>query len=253
MATVRHACGGCGGPVDLKDARCKACGNVLDWNDARPEPSRSSSAKHAKRKGDAGESRKGAEPWQVISFVAVGALLAFLAWTEISRDRATPAPVAVQSPVQMPALGAGSDVDLGRLEAAVAADPKDGGARLQLANGLHDHGMLPQAIEHYKAYLGVHPENPDARVDLGICYDQLGLIDSTKPAMYFALAIREMETVAMRDPSHQAAAFNLGIVNLHRGDFEEFNRWMKKAVEIDKNSELGMRAQRMLQQHSFTP
>jgi len=189
----------------------------------------------------------------VISFVAVGALLVFLVWTELGRERVSPASAPAQAPMQMPPLEAAPATDLGPLEAAVAADPKDGEARLKLANGLHDHGMLPQAIEQYKAYLAMHPENPDARVDLGICYDQLALTDTARSAMFFALAVREMEAVAAIHPGHQPAAFNLGIVNLHRGDLEGSNRWMKKALEIDRNSDLGQRAQRMLQQHSFTP
>lgn len=248
MATVRHVCGECGAGVARADVRCKACGSTLDWSDSRP-----SGVTRPKSKGSAETGRRGIEPWQIISFVAVGAVLVFLVWSEVTRDRVAPV-VSTPPPVmQMPIPDAAPRVDLGQLEAAVAADPKDGEARLRLANGLHDSGMLPRAIEQYQAYLKLHPDNPDARVDLGICYDQLGLRDSVQAEKYFALAIGEMEAVVKARPLHQPAAFNLGIVALHRGDLDGSNRWLKKTAEIDRNSELGMRAQRMLQQHSFTP
>jgi Tfp pilus assembly protein PilF len=60
-----------------------------------------------------------------------------------------------------------------------------------------------------------------------------------------------METVAKNSPTHQPAAFNLGIVNLHMGNLEESNKWFKRAVELDGSSELGMRAQNILQKHTF--
>jgi tetratricopeptide (TPR) repeat protein len=144
-------------------------------------------------------------------------------------------------------------VDLQSLEGAVAAHPGDAAAVLRLANGLHDNGMIPRAIEQYQKYLKMHPDDADARVDFGICYDQMGMADSAQSAKYYGLAIQEMERALKGTPGHQPAAFNLGIVNLHRGQLEESNAWFKKAVALNKSSELGMRAQQILQQHSFTP
>jgi len=95
--------------------------------------------------------------------------------------------------------------------------------------------------------------DPNARVDLGICYDQLALQDSNNAPRYFAMAVQEMRTVADNAPTHQPAAFNLGIVNLHMGNLEESNKWFKRAVELGRNTELGMRAQKILQQHTFSP
>jgi tetratricopeptide (TPR) repeat protein len=250
MALVRHVCGQCGGEVQRSDARCTVCGSSLEWDEPRREVVQSSGAKNAKRKGAAPPVRRKVELWQVIAFGVIGALLAFLTWTELTREQR---PAVAQAPAQMPLSPATPAVDLAPLEAAVAANPKDPGTHLRLANGLHDLGMLPRAIEQYNVYLKMHPDDPDARVDLGICYDQMGLMDSVQADRYFGLAIQEMQTVVKAHPTHQPAAFNLGIVHLHRGDLENSNKWLKKAVEVNKNSELGMRAQRMLQQHSFTP
>ena len=253
MAGVRHVCGACGAEVQRRDARCRACGKDLEWGDMRPAAPQRAHARRSLKEKTGEKSVRHVEPWQVISFIAVGGLLLFVLWTELSRDRATSATPAVQASMpQQPPL-APSLVDLAPLEAALKANPKDADAVLRLANGLHDHGMVMRAIEQYKNYLSMIPGNPDARVDLGICYDQMGLADSLHADTYYALAIQEMETALKGSPSHQPAAFNLGIVNLHRGELEESNRWLKKAAAMDAKSDLGMRAQQILQKHSLTP
>ena len=253
MASVRHACGECGAEVQRTDVRCRVCGKDLEWRETRPDVSRPSRVKRSQQAKTDEPVRRRVEPWQVISFIAVGALIVFLVWTELSREHAAPATTAAKPSMPLESPLAAARVDIAPLENAVKANPKDADAMLRLANALHDNGMLPRAIEQYKNYLSMHPENPDARVDLGICYDQMGMIDSLRSAQYYALAIKEMETALKGNPSHQPAAFNLGIVNLHRGSLEESNKWLKKAAAMNKNSNLGMRAQQILQQHSFTP
>jgi tetratricopeptide (TPR) repeat protein len=252
MGSVRHVCGECGAEVQRADAHCRACGKSLEWGEARGAAVRSQPGRT--KTANAGASRRRRfEPWQVISMVAVGVLVVYIVWTEMSREHVIPVAGASQAPVtQMPQLGA-PPVDTAPLEAAVAANPKDARALLHLANAYHDNGMVPRAIEQYKKYLGLQPDNPDARVDLGICYDQMGMADSVQAEMYYAQAIKEMETALTKNPSHQPAAFNLGIVNLHRGDLTESNKWLTKAAAMNRNSDLGMRAQQILQQHSFTP
>jgi len=250
MASVRHVCGECGAEVQRTDMRCRACGHDLEWGETRPAVSRPRRSKQANAEEPV---RRRVEPWQVISFIAVGALVVFLVWTELSREHVAPATTVAKPSMPLESPLAAARVDIAPLENAARANPKDADAVLRLANALHDNGMLPRAIEHYKIYLSMHPENPDARVDLGICYDQMGMIDSLRSDQFYGLAINEMETALKGNPSHQPAAFNLGIVNLHRGSLEESNKWMKKAVAMNKNSDLGMRAQQILQQHSFTP
>jgi cytochrome c-type biogenesis protein CcmH/NrfG len=253
MASVRHLCGECGGEVRKSDAHCPSCGGKLEWDDRRSTGSRGQ-ARHSKPADAGGSSRRRLEPWQMISIVAVTALLAYLVWTEMSRRQPAPVSVGAQPPLmQSPQLGQRGGVDTAPLEAAVAANPKDADAILSLANAYHDNGMVPMAIKQYRDYLSLRPENPDARVDLGTCYDQMGLTDSVQGGMFFAQAVKEMETALKKNPSHQPAAFNLGIVNLHRGDLAESNKWFKQAVAMNKDSELGRRAQQILQQHSFTP
>ncbi len=253
MASVRHMCGECGAEVQRTDTRCRACGKDLEWGERHPAVQRPSQVKQVKQAKADDPGRRHIEPWQIISILAVGALIVFLVWTELSREHAAPATSAAKPSMPLESPVAAAKVDIAPLDNAVKANPKDAGAVLRLANALHDNGMLPRAIEQYKNYLSMHPEDPNARVDLGICYDQMGMIDSLQSQQYYARAIEEMETALKRTPSHQPAAFNLGIVNLHRGNLEESNKWLKKAAALNKNSDLGMRAQQILQQHSFTP
>jgi Tfp pilus assembly protein PilF len=75
-------------------------------------------------------------------------------------------------------------------------------------------------------------------------------VDTAKGMMLFQQAASEMEAAFADSPRHQTSAFNLGVVNLHMGNLEESNKWFMKAVEIDKNSDLGIRAQKILNQHT---
>jgi tetratricopeptide (TPR) repeat protein len=124
-------------------------------------------------------------------------------------------------------------------------------SQLRLANLLHDNALYRQAVDAYRKYLAGHPGNTNARVDLGICYFELARRDSTGSRDLLKRAIAEMEKAVQTDATHQPAAFNLGIVNLFAGDTQESNRWFKRAIELNANSDLGVRAKKLLEQHSF--
>ena len=252
-----HVCTLCGFRNPGAATYCESCGARLPGAGSSTPASRPErgekpappSAVPTKGKRPAKEDRSRLDPWQVISGVAIVALVAVVIYLLL--------PVTPSSTVQTassPAQGPGSVASMAEIESlqqAVDANPRDAGARLRLANMLHDHGMLMRAIDNYNDYLELEPRDPNARVDLGICYDQLALQDSSHAARYFSLAVREMQTAATNSPKHQPAAFNLGIVNLHMGNLEESNTWFKRAVDLDPNSELGTRAKKILQQHTF--
>jgi Flp pilus assembly protein TadD len=91
----------------------------------------------------------------------------------------------------------------------------------------------------------MNPKDADARVDMGICYKELG---------NFKEAENEMKTALQYIPNHLNAHYNLGIVYLSEGNFQESNTWFKKTVALDPASEVGKRAQQLLTQHnSQTP
>jgi tetratricopeptide (TPR) repeat protein len=284
MAEVKAVCGSCGAGVLWGAERCVACGEELGWPAGTTRKctvcghlnmadastcsacgarlsgnQKASAAQPVRTKQHQGRAHVAAgprrfEPWQIVSFVAIAALLAVLLYVELSRDHtpagASAAPVA---PATMPPPQTAPAVNLGPLEAAVVANPENQEALLTLANALHDNGMFLRAVETYKKYLHLQPRNPDARVDMGVCYYELGLADSVNRGRYFALAIGEMEAAFRSAPTHQPSAFNLGIVALQSGDLEASTRWFRKAVELGAASDLGVKARQLLEQHSFNP
>lgn len=130
--------------------------------------------------------------------------------------------------------------EIARLEKLVSANPEDMESTLHLAHLLQDSGLLEKAITNYKKYLTKFPENADARVDMAICFFNLG--DN-------ATAISEMESAIKYQPKHQIAHLNLGIVNLTARNIEASKIWFEKAIELDPNSEAGKRAKELLNSH----
>jgi tetratricopeptide (TPR) repeat protein len=141
----------------------------------------------------------------------------------------------------------GSGVDLNNiqkineLEARVKADPNNKELLLQLAHLKNDSRMYQQAIVDYKNYLTMQPSDADARVDMGVCYYNLG---------DFKTAISEMETALKYNPHHQIALLNLGIVNLSAGNLEKSKEWLEKAVNENPNNDVGKRAKELLESHA---
>ena len=127
------------------------------------------------------------------------------------------------------------------LEVKVKSNPPDKASILELAHLKNDSGLYEQAIINYKQYLVLEPTDPDARIDMGICYYNLQNYD---------IAIKEMEQAIKYDPKHQIGYLDLGIVNLAAGNLEKSNDWLKKAVNLDPNSEYGKKAEELLKSHN---
>jgi tetratricopeptide (TPR) repeat protein len=275
-------CSSCGARVARTDAICTHCGLELSWQDSSSarlieckacrhknpevakfclscgaglsreveqtklaEPDRQPARKKERPKETAPSARK-FEHWQIASVVAFLALISFLAYNEVTRQStrlgsSASGPPTNQSPRAM--------VDLTPLEQAVAVNPNDPGSVIHLANGLQDNGLYLRAVDMYKKYLAVRPKDPDARVDLGICYYQLGIADTANAGRYYGLAMSEMQQAHTDAPQHQPAVFNMGVVSLQLGNLQESNRWFELAAKMNPASELGKRAQQMLQQH----
>jgi cytochrome c-type biogenesis protein CcmH/NrfG len=253
MAHAKLVCSECGAELSVLDAICPGCGAAIERKQAKvrsDRPKASTSAPVAEPRRVDGKAKR-FEPWQIVAGLAVVALVAFFVYTEMQREHAGVQPVAQQqaAPAAMPQT---PRVEIAPLEQAAAANPKDAGSLLRLANGLHDNGAYARAIEVYERYLAIEPDNPDARVDMGVCYFELGRLDSTGGAALLETARKEMTLVLKKRPDHQPAAFNLGIVTLTMGDLETSNKWFKRAVELNPSSDLGTRAKRILEQHSVT-
>lgn len=126
------------------------------------------------------------------------------------------------------------------LESQVKANPGNDKLVLQLAHLKNDSGFPEQAIVNYKQYLEKNPKDADARVDMAVCYYVL---------KNYTTAISEMKTALKYKPDHQIAHLNLGIVNFAANNTSEGKEWLKKAVDLDPNSDVGKRAQELLNSH----
>lgn len=248
-------CSTCGAPVDATANFCESCGTALNFVAQPPRSSsRNSTVNVASRKTPPAKkkSAKRFETWQLVTGVVVVSLVAFFAYRELDRDTGFRKPPI---PATFPAQTGPSIQDIENQQAKVDANPKDRVALLKLANmlhdaSLHDSRLLQRAIDAYAKYLTMDPADPNARVDMGICYFELARVDSDNAPAHLSRAIAEMKTAIQNNPNHQPAAFNLGIVNLNAGDMGEAAKWFAKAVAIDPNSDLGKRAKQLLEQHS---
>jgi tetratricopeptide (TPR) repeat protein len=130
--------------------------------------------------------------------------------------------------------------EISSLEKTVTADPSNSAALLSLANRLHDAKFYPRAIETYKRYISLEPKEPDPRVDLGICYYEMG--DSKT-------AVKEIESALAIDPKHQMAMFNLGVIYLSSNDVPKAKEWFRRCSELDSTTVAGKRAKELLSNH----
>lgn len=126
------------------------------------------------------------------------------------------------------------------LEEKTKNDPNDHASLIELAHLLNDSGFKEKAIEKYKIYLKVHPEDADVLVDMGVCYYEM-----TK----YEEALKWMKEALKFQPKHQIAHLNIGIVSLSSGNHDEAIEWWKKAAEIEPNNNVGKRAQELINSH----
>lgn len=249
-------CGVCGHEAGVDANFCESCGSSLKGAGGAPrqkQGSRKTNARTEHSTREKGKRRVSFEPWQLITGGMVLLLVAFFAYTEVTRDPPTRKPSTQES---VPAPTAEMLQEIEQLQRAVDANPNDVASLIRLANLLHDVGMhnqmfLNRAINTYAKYLKLKPSDPNARVDMGICFFEMAREDTSNAASWLSRAIQEMETAFKFNPDHQPAAFNLGIVNLNAGNLEESSKWFKKAMDIDGSSDLGKKARQMLEQHSL--
>ena len=140
----------------------------------------------------------------------------------------------------------GSGVNLGNiqlineLEEKIKLNPEDHKTLLELAHLKNDSGLYEQAIINYKAYLVQHPDDADARIDMGVCYFNLRDYENAK---------REMLKALEYSPKHQIGHLNLGVVTLSSGNMDESKEWFRKTIEIDTASDVAKRAEELLKSH----
>jgi tetratricopeptide (TPR) repeat protein len=253
MAHAKVICSDCGATLSAEDSFCSRCGARIEGAQGIPRPQKE------KRKSAEPKDRRRTklEPWQILTGTVVVLLVAYFLYTELNRPTAGDQPPQVAPQNQSfgpPAAELMQQIE--QQQARVDANPTDKTEIVRLANMLHDAALqnptlLNRAINMYARYLAVNPTDPNARVDMGICYFELAKFDSTNAGANFGRAIDAMQAALKSDPRHQPAAFNLGIVTLNMGDLEASTRWFKKAIDLDPNSDLGKKAQQIVEQHTF--
>jgi tetratricopeptide (TPR) repeat protein len=191
--------------------------------------------------------------WKIILGVAV--LLAVVLIIVNVTKEGPAAPVEKQSqgslPPDHPPIDQAMLGELQSLEQAARDNPGDAHSQLNLANRLMDMRMYPRAIDTYRKYLELNPSNPDARVDMAVCYFQLAGVDTSHAGALTRSALAEMTEALKINPKHQIAMLNLGIVNLQLGDVKTSQEWFRKCIDTDPKTESAQKAKQLLNQHTF--
>ena len=85
--------------------------------------------------------------------------------------------------------------------------------------------MMTKAITCYNNVLTFNPDNLDAKTDLGICY-----AEGTREPMKGIMLLRE---VVSKNPKHENAQFNLGILSVKSGQYDKAIERFHKVLEIN--------------------
>ncbi|WP_291272526.1 tetratricopeptide repeat protein [Geothrix sp.] len=129
---------------------------------------------------------------------------------------------------------------MARLQAMVAADPKNHDAWVSLGNDYFDTHQPQKSVEAYAKALALKPEDPNVLTDQGVMYRQLNQFDK---------AVANFQKAAKLDPTHVQSLFNLGVVYAHdlQKPDEATKAWNKVLV-LAPNSEQAAQARQQLSQ-----
>jgi len=234
-------CSGCKNEIQWGKRFCNTCGQPVEWpSGSGPEEPRKQKPESSQARAEKSKQKSApAVSWKMMLGFAL-----FLVGGVVVLELLTGTSNVPTQPVSQQPQASGANLEamnhLAELEQQVTASPDNSELRLHLANFAHDNRFYDKAIEHYREYLRSNPRDPDALVDLGICYNDTDNLEEAQTFMKQALEI---------SPKHLLAHFNLGIVNLKAGDIEQSNEWFRKAVSLSPESEVGKRAQQLLEQH----
>ncbi len=250
-------CDNCGEENEVTNSNCFSCGIKLTnakFPDAislipKKAISQKPNIKKSKKpssytKGDAvNPQKKNLNKIKTITIIAIGFGLAsiILMFSGVLNSLILPSSEPAKNIDQTSGVDLGNIQKINSLEEVIKNNPKDSKSILELAHLKNDSGMFEQAIVNYKQYLTLVPSDPDARIDMGICYYNL---------QNYNEAINQMEQALKYDPKHQIGFLDLGIVNLAAGDLNKSKEWLEKAVKLDPNSEYGKKAEELLKSHN---
>jgi len=105
----------------------------------------------------------------------------------------------------------------------LSIDPKNLEGLRGLGNVAYDRQERETAIEYYRKYLEVKPDDPEVRTDLGTMLFESGDVEGSQ---------REFKSVIAKNPQFFQAYFNLGIVHEAQGDREAAKVELTKARDL---------------------
>lgn len=123
---------------------------------------------------------------------------------------ASPGVSATSTAMPVPALDGAvpnvtTDTEIASLRRALASDPGNLAAAVQLADLLDDAGRWGEAVPYYEQVFKAQPGNVDVSTDLGTAHYHGGNTDA---------ALRQYEQSLAIDPAHEHTLFILGVVRL---------------------------------------
>jgi tetratricopeptide (TPR) repeat protein len=95
------------------------------------------------------------------------------------------------------------------------------------------------AVDAYRQYLAITPDDYEVRVDLGYTYYNLAM---------FMIAERELKTVTESAPSNQRAWHVYGVVLSREGSTDEAVAAWQKSYDLDPDSTVGQESKQFIEQ-----
>ena len=232
MAAKKIYCHNCGKENSSVNKFCTACGTKLD---------KSAKTNSSKSRIEPKTISNTTILYIVVGVIIVGGIILFSSGTFDNPNFVSNGQQQAGQNFQSSSTGPdlSSIQQISALEKAFKSNPNDYDTLLRLAHLLNDSRFYERAIKEYTKYLKKYPKKPDVWVDMGVCYYQLKNHSKAIEVMKKAIAI---------NPKHQIANFNLGIVNFDAGNRQEALKWWKKAVAINPNSNIGQKAQKLINQ-----
>lgn len=123
---------------------------------------------------------------------------------------------------------------LAKLKEQVARDPRDFDALAQLGEMYMDAAKFPDAIHYFERALAVR-DDPNVRIDLGICYKQNG---------EFAKSLAAFQKAAAQSPDRWQALYNEAVV---LGEMKRFDEARALVTKLEKMRPADPEVQRLAQ------
>lgn len=234
-------CPNCGEENEAVNAYCKGCGVLINKNakiESKDRPAEKKITDHSSVNRKQQQHSGNNILYLVLVLVVAGGIILYFAGIFDE-----PEPVFNQnfSGQTQPDPHGGVDLNnltkINELQEIVANNPENHQALVDLAHLLNDSGFYEKAVTRYNEFLATHPEDADVWVDMGVCYYEMSEYDKARSSMLKAIDLK---------PNHQIAHFNLGIVAMASDSMEKAKEWWRKAVKIDPDSNIGKKAQDLL-------